>query len=118
MPCQAIDSSNLPYIEQQRKCPKPDDGFHIMVWDAFLRLFEAGLQPVTVSLGCGCKWKWIDIPSQVRGAKHERHLKKVKKPEAAKVQDRAIRKSEAEKRARFDEAQLPLLLPTTRRRRQ
>jgi hypothetical protein len=89
-----------------------------MVWDTFLRLFEAGLQPVTVVLGCGCKWKWIDIPSQERGAKHEHHLTQVKKPDSGKSTRPRDRQSEAEKRRRFDEAQLSLLLPTTRRRRQ
>ena len=106
-----------PQIIVQRKCPKSDDSFHLEVVASLLYLKTAGLQPVNVSLACGCKMKLRDIPNQRRGAKRVYPRQGVK-PTSAVLSDvlKAPRGfSDAEKRRRFDEAQCKLW-PTSRRR--
>ena len=114
MPAIAPDVSEYPHISQKRKCPTSHDAFHVAVWSTMVMLAAAGLQPATVTLACGCKWDWIDIPNAGHGGarKHLRLTKK--KPEAAKVQVRVEGISASKARKRFDEAQLTLW-PTSRR---
>jgi|SRR5579863_286107 len=115
MPLKQQANEYSPQITQQRKCPKHADAHHLQVVATLLYLDAQGLDPVNVSMGCGCKLKMTDIPNQRRGAAraHARHREK---PKAAQVQDRVEGLSAAEKRRRFDEAQLALFVPKGRRR--
>jgi hypothetical protein len=115
MPCSALDSSFSAQIIFQRKCPKADDSHHWEVAQTLLYLERVGLEPVNVSLGCGCKMKLHDIPGQLRGAKGvHRWLKLAKKPSGGKSTRPRAGMTNAENRKRLDEAQLKLW-PNTRR---
>jgi len=115
MPALAIDTERFPQIRTLSKCPTGDDGHHVELAAMMLHLATIGLQPVTASLGCGCKLKCSDIPSQLRNAKREHPLRR-EKPGGGKNTSPRARMSKAEKRKRFDEAQLSLW-PRARRRR-
>jgi len=115
MPCQALDRTSFPQIKSQRKCPTADDGHHVDLAAMMLHLATIGLQPITASLGCGCKIKCSDIPEERHDVRHVHHLKKVKKlGQTASVKTLAGQQSQAKKRRDFDEAQL-MLWPNTRR---
>jgi len=115
VPLTRLDSTFSPQILSQVKCPKWDDAHHLQVVCALLYLDAAGLDPVNVKMGCGCKMKLAHIRSQRRGVADEhRRISPAKKPKAAKVQDRVEGMTATEKRRRVYEAQLQLW-PTTRR---
>ena len=105
------DSAFSPQIVSQRNCPKSGDAHHREVVCTLLYLDAAGLEPVSVSMGCGCKMKIRNIPDLTRVAVRERRL--AKKPSGGKSTSPRTRMSTAEKRKRFDEAQLKLPLYTS-----